>query len=139
VVKKPVILKEKMAKRKLKKRRSYQHKEKPENIFKQMTRDHLDVLHDIEFSIVSTCCSHSEIDDRMIASALRSVLNGSVPADRLSAALVNDLARTREMRARTTEDIWFKGIKVVLQSVNNHSDKKPGTRDYLDFAGAFLS
>ena len=122
-----------MAKQKFKKRRSYQREEKPEKIFKQMTRDHLDVLHDIEFSIVSTCRSHSEIDDRMIASALKSAVADTEPVDRLSAALVKDLAQTREMRASVTGDIWIKGLKVVLQSVHTHSDTQPGDREYLSF------
>lgn len=122
-----------MVKRKFKKRRKYERVEKPAKIFKQMTRDHVDVLQNIEFSIVSTCRNHDDIDDRVIASALKTAINGSEPVGELSAVLVNDLAGFREMRPPVPDDIWTKGLKVVLESVHTHSDTKPGDRDYLSF------
>ena len=122
-----------MIKRKFKKRRKYERVEKPAKILKQMTRDHVDVLQNIEFSIVSTCRNHDDIDDRMIASALKTAIDGSEPVGELSAALVNDLAGFREMRPSVQDDIWTKGLKVVLESVHTHSDRKPGDRDYLAF------
>jgi hypothetical protein len=47
-----------MKKPKYKKRRNYEHKEKPEKIYKRMGRDHVDVLQNIEFSIVSASRRH---------------------------------------------------------------------------------
>lgn len=122
-----------MLKPKFKKRRNYKRKEKPEKIFKQMTRDHLDVLQNIEFSIVSTCHSHGDIDDRIIASALKTAIAGSEPVGELSAILINDLVQIRQMRADVPDNIWTNGLKVVLQSVHNHSYAGPGDRDYLTF------
>ena len=122
-----------MSKLKFKKRRNYERKEKPEKIFKQMTREHLDVLHNIEFSIVSTCCDRSDIDDRIIASALKTAIVGGEPADALSAMLINNLTNTRRMRADVSDTIWSNGLKVVLQSVHPHSDARPGDREYLAF------
>ena len=49
-------------------KRKFIRQEKPKNIFKRMTRDHLDVLQNIEFSIVSVWRS-SNIDDKIVASA----------------------------------------------------------------------
>jgi hypothetical protein len=122
-----------MSKLKFKKRRNYERKEKPEKIFEQMTRDHLDVLQNIEFSIVSTCCDRIDIDDRIIASALKTAIVGGEPADALSAVLINNLTNTRRMRADVSDTIWANGLKVVLQSVHTHSDARPGDRDYLTF------
>ena len=128
-----------MAKRKVKRRRSYQRVENLEKMLKQMARDHLQVLHCIESSIVHTCRDHDDIDDRAIALALKTTIDGSEPADPLSAVLISDLAESRQMYDPVPDDIWIKGLKVVLFSVNNHSDKKPGTKDYLDFASAYVS
>ena len=122
-----------MSKLKFKKRRNYERKEKPEKIFKQMTRDHLDVLQNIEFSIVSTYCDRSDIDDRIIASALKTAIVGGEPADALSAVLINNLTNTRRMHADVSDTIWANGLKVVLQSVHTHSDARPGDREYLKF------
>lgn len=122
-----------MVKRRFKKRRKYERVEKPAKIFKQMTRDHVDVLQNIEFSIVSTCRSYDDIDDRVITSALKTAIDGSEPVGELSAVLVNDLAGFRGIRPPVPDDIWTKGLKVVMESVHTHSDTKPGDRDYLAF------
>ena len=127
-----------MSKIRFKKRRNYEPKEKPEKIFKQMTRHHLDVLQNIEFSIVSTCRGHRDIDDKIISSALRAAIAGDEPADELSALLTKDLANIRRMRADVPDKIWTNGLKVVLESVHNHSNTRPGDRDYLTFIQNFV-
>jgi hypothetical protein len=127
-----------MSKLRFKKRRNYERKERPEKIFKQMTRDHIDVLQNIEFSIVSACRGHSGIDDNIIASALKAAIAGDEPADELSALLINDLANTRRMREDVPDTIWTNGLKVVLQSVHNHSDARPGDRDYITFVQNYV-
>ena len=123
-----------MIKPKYKKRRNYEHKEKPEKIYKRMTRNHVDVLQNIEFSIVSACRRHEDIDDSIIASALKTAIAGSEPVGELSAVLIDDLAHIRQIRDEPIPDnIWTDGLKVVLWSVRNHSDAQPGDRDYLAF------
>jgi len=122
-----------MSKLRFKKRRNYERKEKPEKIFKQMTQHHLDVLQNIESSIVSTCRDHSGIDDNIIASTLKAAIAGNEPADALSALLMNNLANIRQIRPDVPDTIWTKGLKVVLESVLNHSDARTGDRDYLTF------
>ncbi|MBL7106779.1 MAG: hypothetical protein ISS77_04130 [Phycisphaerae bacterium] len=123
-----------MLKPKFKKRRNYERKEKPEKIYKRMSRDHLDVLQNIEFSIVSTCRNHEDIDDRIVASAVKTAISGSDPVGELSAILIDDLVQVRQMRGGSAPDnIWIDGLKVVLWSVRNHSDLQPGDRDYLTF------
>jgi hypothetical protein len=124
---------------KYKKRRNYQRKEKPEKLYKRMTRDHVDVLQNIEFAIVSTCRRYEDIDDCIIVSALKTAIAGSEPVEELSAALIYDLAQIRQIRGEPTPDnIWTDGLKVVLWSVRNHSDANPGDRDYLAFIQNFV-
>jgi len=118
--------------------RKFIREEKPEKIFKRMTRNHLDVLQNIEFSIVSTCRGHRDIDDKIISSALRAAIAGDEPADELSALLTKDLANIRRMRADVPDKIWTNGLKVVLESVHNHSNTRPGDRDYLTFIQNFV-
>lgn len=122
-----------MSKIKIRRRRKYERTENPKKIFKQMTRDHLDVLQNIEFSIVSTCRDCRDIDDRVIASALKTVIADGEPADELSGLLVNSLENIRLVRVDVPETIWKNGLKVVLESVHNHSKAKQGDRDYLRF------
>jgi hypothetical protein len=127
-----------MAKQKIKRRRSYQRVERPEKMLKQMSRDHLEVLHCIESSIVYTCRDHDDIDDRTIALALKTSIDSSEPADQLTTLLVENFAESRQMYDPVPDEIWLKGLKVVLFSVNNHSSKKPGAKDYLDFTKGYI-
>ena len=122
-----------MSKIKIRRRRKYERKENPKKIFKQMTRDHLDVLQNIEFSIVSTCRDCCDIDDSIIASALKTAIAGGEPADELSGLLINNLESIRQARLDVQETIWKNGLKVVLESVHTHSGAQPGDRDYLKF------
>ena len=118
-------------------KRKFIRQEKPKNIFKRMTRDHLDVLQNIEFSIVSVWRS-SNIDDKIVASALKTAIAGSEPADELSGSLIKALENTRLLRADVCDEIWRDGLKVVLESVYNHSNARTGDRDYLEFVSEFV-
>ena len=122
-----------MPKLKAKKRRPYERKENPEKIYKQMTRDHLDVLQNIESCIASAARRHKEIDDKVIASALKAAIADIEPADRLAATLFNNLENACLVRSDVPDTIWINGLKVVLRSVHTHSESQPGDRDYLDF------
>ena len=98
-----------------------------------MARDHLDVLQNIEFSIVSTYRRCPDIDDNIVASALKTAIAEGESSDKFSSLLISDLENTRLMRADVPDTIWTNGLKVVLWSVHNHSDARPGDRDYLEF------
>ena len=127
-----------MLKPKFKKRRNYQPQENPEKIFKQMTQHHLDVLESIEHSILATYRNCEALDDGVVVSALKSAIDGSEPDGSLAVMVRDDLALIRQTRADVTDDIWIKGIKVVLQSVHTHSDTQPGDKEYLYFIRAFV-
>jgi len=127
-----------MHKVKPKKRRPYERRENPEKIYRQMTRDHLDVLQNIEFCIVSTARRRSQIDDKIIASALKASIDGTDSDQELTSLLISDLENARLVRSDVPDTIWINGLKVVLQSVYTHSDARASDRDYLDFVQNYI-
>ena len=127
-----------MVKRKFKKRRNYQRKENPKKMMKEMANNHLDVLQNIEFSILETCREHQKIDDRTVAAALKNAIDGSEPADLLTTELVKNLDHYRHLNLSVSDEIWTKGLEVVLNSVHTHSDTKPGDKYYLAFIQSFI-
>ena len=118
--------------------RKFIRQESPKKIFTQMTSDHADVLQNIEFSIVSAYRCNNNIDDKVVASALRTAITGGDAADELSHSLIEALEDIRLLHADVSDEIWKNGLKVVLQSVYDHSDMRTGDRDYLEFISPFL-
>lgn len=127
-----------MVKLKFKKRRNYQRQENPEKNYKQMTQHHVDVLENIEHSILATYRNCEALDDGVVASALKSAIDGSEPDGSLAVMVRDDLALVRQTRFDVAEDIWNKGLRVVLWSVHNHSDTQPGDKEYLYFIRTFV-
>jgi len=111
---------------------------KPRKSMKHMTRDHLDVLQNIEFALVSGYRSDRSIDDRIVADALRAAILDTEPENTRAQPLNESLEDIRELRADISDDIWQEGLRTVLQSVHRHSSLKPGCRLYLDFASDFV-
>ena len=126
-----------MAKR-FKKRRPYQRQETPHKLLKKVTRDHLDVLENIEFVLVQTWRDNPEIDDCLVEDALDAAIAGDMASDPLSNILLERLNSVRLMRSDVEDKIWKAGLKVVLESVHTHSDAMPGDREYLAFADQFI-
>ena len=107
-------------------------------LLKRMTRDHPDVLQNIELFLVTGYRDDGSIDDRIVAAALRAAIHGNVPEDARAQSLNEGLEEMREFRADVTDDVWRDGLRTVLQSVHRHSDLRPGEREYLDFVGDFV-
>jgi len=125
-------------KRKFKKRRPFQEKENPHALFRKMTRDHIDVLENIEFVLVEAWREHPEIDDCMVEDALEAAISRDTASDELSEMLLERLNSVRLMRSDVEDKIWKAGLKVVLESVHTHSDAMPGDREYLAFIDQFI-
>ena len=106
-------------------------------LLKRMPRDHLDVLQNIEFILVTGYRDDRSIDDRIVADALKAAINGNVPDDPRSVSLNDGLESIREIRSDVSDDVWRDGLRTVLQSVHRHSSLKPGCRWYLDFVSGF--
>jgi hypothetical protein len=138
-----------MASRKLPKRlfknkdvvHSYQHDRETRVNMKGMTRDHLDVLQNIEFALV-TCARHDPaIDDRMVDQALRICKSGEAVAeddDPRVNMLCEQLMSMRAMREDVSDEVWDAGLRTVDESVRRHSDLRPGEKSYLSFVAQYV-
>jgi len=107
-------------------------------LLKRMTRDHVDVLQNIEFTIISAYDKDDSLDDCMIAEVLQAAVRDEVPDSARAQSLREDLIEMRHLRADVPDDIWRDGLRTVLQSVQRHSNLRPGERNYLDFVSDFI-
>jgi hypothetical protein len=110
----------------------------PRKLMKRMSRDHLDILQNIEFVLVSGYRSDRSIDDRIVADALKAAIHGEVTDDTRAQSLNESLENIRELRSDISDDVWRDGLRTVLQSVHRHSSLKSGSRAYLDFVSDFI-
>jgi uncharacterized alpha-E superfamily protein len=111
---------------------------RPRKSMKRMTRDHLDVLQNIEFVLVSGYRSDRTIDDRIVADALRAAILDAEPQDSRARSLNESLESIRMLRSDVSDDIWRDGLRTVLESVHRHSSLKTGSRGYLDFVSDYV-
>ncbi|MBN1973960.1 MAG: hypothetical protein JW787_10005 [Sedimentisphaerales bacterium] len=119
-------------------KRKYIRLDKPEKDFKLMTQHYVDVLQNIEFCIVTAWRDDRDIDDRDTAAALNTIIRGDQTENSRVKSLISSLENARMLRPDVSDEIWLKGLKVVLESVHTHSDAKEGDTDYLEFASAFM-
>ncbi|MDH4241711.1 MAG: hypothetical protein OEW48_19295 [Phycisphaerae bacterium] len=107
-------------------------------LIKRMSRDHLDVLQNIEFILVKRYNEDSGIDDRIIADALKAAIGNEIPKDDRAVSIKESLQYMHEIRGDVSDDIWKAGLRTVLQSVQRHSYLQPGSTEYLDFVSEFI-
>jgi hypothetical protein len=105
---------------------------------KKMTRDHMDVLLNIEFVLVDGYRHESSIDDRIALDALRCMHNAVVPDDPRTFDLVENLIEVEEMRPELPEQVWNECLRVIMESVRTHSTLQQGATGYLNFAAQFI-
>lgn len=111
---------------------------RPRKSMKRMARDHLDVLQNIEFVLVSGYRSERSIDDRIVADVLIAAILDAEPEDSRDRSLNESLENIRMLRSDISDDIWRDGLRTVLESVHRHSSLKPGSRGYLDFVSDYV-
>jgi len=107
-------------------------------LLERMSRDHLDVLQNIEFSLVSRWREDESIDDGVVADALKAAIYDDVPESACAQSLGQGLEAVRRLRADVSDDTWRAGLQAVLQSVHRHSSLRPGARGYLHFVSDFI-
>ena len=110
----------------------------PRKLLKRMTRDHQDVLQNIEFIFISQYRDDRRIDDRIIADTLKAAIRGDTAEDALAELLNEGLEEMRLFRSDVPNDIWRDGLRTVLRSVHRHSNLRPGEREYLEFVSDFI-
>jgi len=120
---------------------AYQHDRESKTSMKQMTRDHVDVLQNIEFALVK--CAHQDptIDDGIIERALQISKQSSAEAkdeDPRVLMVCEYLETFRSLRDDVPDNIWHAGLKTVEESVRRHSDRNPGEKSYLNFVEPYV-
>jgi hypothetical protein len=108
-------------------------KPKPEDLMERMSRDHLDLLQNIEFMLAVGYKQGDRIDDRTVAAALEAAMHGRQSADPNVQALLGRLDEARAVQSAVDDPTWRDALQVVLESVHRHSDLRPRQTDYLDF------
>lgn len=119
-------------------RKSLKETLKESRFMKRMTRDHVDVLQNIEFILVTSYRENRSIDDRIIADGLKAAIDNDVPQDEGAISIKENLQDMYQFRGDISDDIWRAGLRTVLQSVRRHSDLRPASTDYLDFVSEFI-
>ncbi len=108
------------------------------SLFDKMVNNHQDILQNIEFTIISEYRHDNGLDDRIVAEALKALILNTEPQDKSVDILKQMLESARRLRDDISDDLWRDGLRVVLRSVHNHSDFKPGSTHYLDFINNFI-
>lgn len=105
----------------------------------RMARDHLDVLQNIEFSLVEVWEEDPTFDDAAALAALTAAGLGDTTADdpRVQRAL-SLLGNIRQMRSDVDETTWQNALRVVIDSVRTHSQFRPGEVSYLAFVANYI-
>jgi len=120
---------------------TYQHEREIKAGMKQMVREHMDVLQNIEFALIACSQKDPRIDDWMIDSALEHILQriemgkGTKPQVWMMCQILEQM---RETRADVTDDIWHGGLRTVRESVRRHSNLQPGEKTYIQFVSQYL-
>ena len=135
-----------MAKRQLPKRlfkqeheSSYRADRSPASRMKQITRDHQDVLQNIEFALVKCRKEDRRVDDRAVDEALGAAIGqAEAPGHAIAADVFGGLAAIRKLREDVDDDLWRNALRVVRDSVHAHSKLRPGETSYLDFVAPFV-
>jgi len=120
---------------------AYQHDRLTKTGFKSMTRDHIDVLQNIEFALVQEARRDPRIDDATIDQALGSCLDRTEMPDDADARVVRlcDMLKSmRTARKDVADDLWNAGLRTVRKSVRTHSSLAPGDTGYLDFVRPYV-
>lgn len=107
-------------------------------LMKRMTRDHLDVLQNLEFVFARRHRQQRDIDDRTVVAAIHACLTKAVPEDPIASELVAALDEIRGLRADVSDDLWRDAFLVIEDSVKFHSRLRPGETSYLVFIQQFV-
>jgi hypothetical protein len=105
---------------------------------KRMIRDHMDILQNVEFSLVNAAKDSSEIDDSVIEQILRHAIHSKPSEDPVVTWALNLLKEMRQQRSDISDQIWSDALRVIYTSLRRHSSCEPGCRNYLRFVSAYV-
>jgi hypothetical protein len=104
----------------------------------EITRSHPDVLQNIERTLLA-CWSECEgLDDQWVHLGLVGAMRDQPPDHPTSWFVYRQLKQLREQRDDLPADIWLDALRVIDQSVRDHSSLRHKDVSYLTFILAFL-
>jgi len=118
-----------------------QQQRETEMSVKHMTRDHMDVLQNIEFALVSCWRRDPRIDDRTVDQAIQVAMqrfgSGEGPGPQIQ-MICNQLQILRDRCEDVSDEIWRAGLSTVSDSIHRHSSLSPGEKAYLNFVSQYV-
>ena len=105
----------------------------------EITRSHADVLQNIEFTLVHCWREVEGVDDAWTHIALVAAMRDDPPDHPCSWHVYQKLKSLREMRDDLSPELWLDALRVVDQSVRDHSSLRHGDRSYLAFILPFVA
>jgi hypothetical protein len=109
-----------------------------------IVRDHVDLLQNIEFALVSTWKEDTRVDDAAVYEALRAVREDDEARSPLAgeaAAAVREILDWRGQDLDSHElprPLRRAACKKIMSSIRNHSSCTPGDTGYLRFVSQFV-
>jgi hypothetical protein len=106
---------------------------------RRMVREHLDVLQNIESTLVGAARDAEEVDDRVVEQVLQLAIRGASSENPIVQWVLDLLASMRETRGDVSDDVWRDGLRVVYTSLKRHSYCRSGEYEYLAFASQYAA
>jgi hypothetical protein len=105
----------------------------------EITTRHADLLEDIEYTLLICASENEKVDDAAIHVALVATMRGDPPDHPSPWAIFAELKRLRNEREEVAADVWLDALRVVDQSVRDHSGLRRGEASYLAFILLFFT
>jgi hypothetical protein len=105
----------------------------------EITRNHANLLFDIESLLVDCWRQNEGIDDHWAHMGLVAAMREDPPDDSTAYVVFRALTGMRSLREEIDSELWLDALRVVDQSLRSHSSLRHGDRSYLSFAAAFLA
>jgi hypothetical protein len=104
----------------------------------EITTHHADLLANIEGTILETARDVTGLCDHWTHLGLIGAMRDDMPDHPCSLMLYETLKKLRQGRDDVADELWLDALRVVDQSVRDHSSLRHGDRSYLSFIGAFF-
>jgi hypothetical protein len=104
----------------------------------EITTHHTDLLLNIEGIILETWQYVTGLCDHWTHLGLIGAMRNDMPDHPCSLMLFEALKKLRQQRDDVDDELWLDALRVVDQSVRDHSSLRHGDRSYLTFISAFF-
>ena len=108
------------------------------NVERRMIRDHVDLLQNIEATLVAAARQSEDINDYVVELVLRAAITRTESDRPTVVEAVARLDNIRDIRPELTEELWTNGLQTIYSSLRRHSDCRPGDTAYLDFVDDYV-